>query len=72
MNIEEILPPVTMPPVVYPGSLFHALNLGLHAVKHYAAGITFYPALNEMTANRYVASYQDDLGNRYTVTVEAK
>jgi hypothetical protein len=72
MNIKEALPPVTNVPIVYPASLFHALNLGVHKVKHGQSGLSFIPVGCKMQANCYVANYQDDLGNRYTVTVEAQ
>ena len=58
-------------PTVYPASLFRALNLGAHTVKHSQSGRVFAPVENTMQANHYVAIYQDDVGNRYTVTVEA-
>lgn len=72
MNIKEALPPVTMPPIVYPASLFHALNLAMHRVKHSQSGLSFIPVGCKMQANSYVAEYGDERGNRYTVTVEAQ
>lgn len=72
MTNQDTLPPVTMPPIVYPACLFHALNLAMHRVKHGQSGRSFLPTGYQMQANRYVANYQDDLGNKYTVTVEAK
>lgn len=61
-----------MPPIVYPSSLFDALNLAVHSVQHVASGRSFTPTGFKMQANHYVANYHDDLGNNYTVTVEAE
>lgn len=72
MTVQYVIPPVTMPPIVYPACLFHALNLAMHRVKHGQSGRVFTPDGYQMQSNRHVANYQDDLGNKYTVTVEAQ
>jgi len=67
--MDEVKP---MPPIVYPACLFHALNLAVHRVKHSQSGRAFVPTGCKMQSNHYVANYQDDIGNNYTVTVEAQ